>query len=162
MGLKCVLTGQVLLPAVAAMTEATWEDKAWKHSWMPKKGDRAAILQLHKMKYHDQLCQDMGVNHRRKGWNLLAEVFAPYSAADYAGLFTEGREGSSTMPLLITTLFLALVCFIATGSVKSACAAGVASLSVPTLVDATNGTRRVLLQLALACKHSFKGSPLLV
>merc|ERR1711972_134745 len=116
MGLKCVLTGQVLLPAVAAMTEATAAEKAWKRSWMPAKGDRAAILQLHKMKYHDQLCQDMGVNHKRKGWNLLAEVFAPYSAADYAGLFTEGREGSSTMLLLVTTLFLALVCFIATGS----------------------------------------------
>merc|ERR1712019_134141 len=56
-------------------------------SWMPKKGDRAAILQLHKMSYHDQLCRDMGVSPLRKGWNLLAEVFAPYSAADYVGLF---------------------------------------------------------------------------
>merc|ERR1712039_26029 len=137
-------------------------EKAWKRSWMPAKGDRAAILQLHKMKYHDQLCKDMGVNHKRKGWNLLAEVFAPYSAADYASLFTEGREGSSTMLLLITSLFLAMVCLIATGSMKSACAAGVASLFVPTLVDATLGTLRVLLQFALACKQSFKGSPLLV
>lgn len=55
---------------------------------MPKKGDRAAILQLHKIAYHDQLCRDMCLNPWRKGWNLLAECFAPYSAADYTGLFT--------------------------------------------------------------------------
>merc|ERR1712039_852611 len=57
----------------------------------PKKGDRAAILQLHKMAYHDQLCRDMGVNPLRKGWNLLSEVFAPYSAADYVGLFARSE-----------------------------------------------------------------------
>merc|ERR1711862_249226 len=65
---------------------------AWKASWMPGKADRAAILQLHKMKYHDQLCMDMGVNHLRKGWNLLAEAFAPYSAHDYAALFACGMQ----------------------------------------------------------------------
>jgi dimethylaniline monooxygenase (N-oxide forming) len=160
--LRRVLSGRVNLPSTDTMEATVAQDKAWKHSWMPKKGDRAAILQLHKMKYHDQLCQDMGANHKRKGWNLLAEVFAPYSAADYAGLFTEGREGSSTMLLLIASLFLAMVCLIAIGSVKSACAAGVASLFVPTLVDATLGTLRALLQFALAFKQSFKGSPLLV
>merc|ERR1712060_785676 len=127
--------GRLSLPSIEAMEDAIETDKSWKRSWMPKKGDRAAILQLHKMQYHDQLVKDMGFNHKRKGWNLLAEVFAPYSAADYAGLFTEEREGSSTMLLLITTLFLAMVCFIATGSAKNACAAGVASLFVPTLWD---------------------------
>merc|ERR1711862_610138 len=30
---------------------------------------------------------DIGVNPLRKGWNVLAELFAPYSAADYRGLF---------------------------------------------------------------------------
>merc|ERR1711879_987109 len=139
-----VLSGKVNLPSTDTMEATVAQDKAWKHSWMPKKGDRAAILQLHKMKYHDQLCQDMGVNHKRKGWNLLAEIFAPYSAADYAGLFTEGREGPSTMLLLITALFLAMVCLIATGSVKSACTAGAAAILVPTLVDATVCTLRVL------------------
>merc|ERR1712107_683534 len=67
-------------------------ERTWKRSWMPKKGDRAAILQLHKMAYHDQLCKDMAVNPRRKGWNLLAETFAPYSAADYVDLFPRSDE----------------------------------------------------------------------
>jgi len=75
--LRRVLTGQISLPSAEAMGQTIAKEQAWKRSWMPKKGDRAAILQLHKMAYHDQLCRDMGVNARRKGWNLLAETFAP-------------------------------------------------------------------------------------
>jgi len=47
------------------------------------------------MKYHDQLCMDMGENHLRKGWNLLAEAFAPYTACDYAALFPGGKQEHS-------------------------------------------------------------------
>merc|ERR1712217_524287 len=86
--LRHVLTGQAALPSLEAMEKTIVTEQAWKRSWMPKKGDRAAILQLHKIAYHDQLCRDMGVNTLRKGWNLLAEVFAPYSDADYTDLFT--------------------------------------------------------------------------
>merc|ERR1711988_1401261 len=85
--LRRVLTGHVALPSLEAMEKTIAKEQAWKRSWMPKKGDRAAILQLHKMAYHDQLCRDMGVSPLRKGWNLLSEVFAPYSAGDYVGLF---------------------------------------------------------------------------
>merc|ERR1711974_595850 len=148
--LRHVLSGEVTLPSPDAMEATVVQDKEWKQSWMPKKGDRAAILQLHKMKYHDQLCQDMGANHKRKGWNLLAEVFAPYSAADYAGLFTDRREGSSATLVLFTTVFLAMICLIVTGSVKHACIAGVATMVAPTLVDAAVSTLRALLQFTLA------------
>merc|ERR1711988_823953 len=97
-----VLCGQTQLPPAHAMAKDIEAAKAWKESWMPKKGDRAAILQLHKMKYHDQLCIDMGVSHLRKGWNLLAEIFAPYSAADYASLFSgPTRNRSSGFPVLL-------------------------------------------------------------
>jgi dimethylaniline monooxygenase (N-oxide forming) len=100
--LSHVLCGQMLLPSVQTMAREVSTAKAWKESWMPKKADRAAILQLHKMKYHDQLCIDMGVNHLRKGWNLLAEIFAPYSAADYAALFTEAKHVRySDFPVLL-------------------------------------------------------------
>merc|ERR1712061_236405 len=87
--LRHVLTCHVALPSVEAMDSVIETERAWKRSWMPKKGDRAAILQLHKMAYHDQLCKDMGVNPCRKGWNLLAETFAPSSAADYTDLFAK-------------------------------------------------------------------------
>merc|ERR1712066_1119420 len=86
--LRRVLTGQVALPSLDAMEKTIEAEQDWKRSWMPKKGDRAAILQLHKIAYHDQLCRDMCVNPWRKGWNLLAECFAPYSAVDYVDLFT--------------------------------------------------------------------------
>merc|ERR1711879_931694 len=85
--LKQVLTGRVALPSLEVMEKTIAKEQAWKRSWMPKKGDRAAILQLHKMAYHDQLCRDIGVTPYRKGWNFLAEAFSPYSAADYRGLF---------------------------------------------------------------------------
>merc|ERR1712232_1280919 len=100
--LRRVLSGQVQLPPVCAMAKDIDASRAWKESWMPKKGDRAAILQLHKMKYHDQLCIDMGVSHFRKGWNVLAEIFAPYSAADYASLFLgQMQKRSSGFPVLL-------------------------------------------------------------
>merc|ERR1712050_774787 len=122
-------------PSADTMEATVAQDKAWKHSWLPKKGDRAAILQLHKMKYHDQLCKDMGVNHRHKGWNLLAEIFAPYSAADYAGLFTTEREPCGAMYVVIMCVILFAVVFAGTGSAKAASASGVATLAVPTIVD---------------------------
>ena len=37
-------------------------------------------------RYHDQICKDIGVPHRRKG-NPLAELFMPYNADDYKDLF---------------------------------------------------------------------------
>merc|ERR1711870_45655 len=98
--LKQVLIGQVALPSLEVMEQTIEKEQAWKRSWMPKKGDRAAILQLHKMAYHDQLCRDMGVNPRRKGWNLLAEVFAPYSAADYTDLFANEEATGKAVALL--------------------------------------------------------------
>jgi cation diffusion facilitator CzcD-associated flavoprotein CzcO len=102
--LRQVLCGKVQLPSVSAMAKHIDASRTWKESWMPKKGDRAAILQLHKMKYHDQLCIDMGVNHLRKGWNVLAEIFAPYAAADYAPLFSgRTQKRSSGFPVLLNS-----------------------------------------------------------
>lgn len=86
MWLQRVLTGAVTLPSRAHMEQTVEKDQAWKRSWMPATSDRAAILQLHMTKYHDQLCKDVGVPHRRKG-NPLAEMFMPLTARDYAGLF---------------------------------------------------------------------------
>jgi cation diffusion facilitator CzcD-associated flavoprotein CzcO len=105
--LSQVLSGQMKLPSIQAMARDIEVAKAWKQSWMPKKADRAAILQLHKIKYHDQLCIDMGVNPLRKGWNFLAEMFAPYSAADYAALFAPGHDRRTRFPVLLRNTQLA-------------------------------------------------------
>merc|ERR1712054_323684 len=64
--LRRVLEGRVILPSATAMATSIESEQKWKRSWMPAKGDRASILQLHKMKYHDRLCKDMGESHLRK------------------------------------------------------------------------------------------------
>lgn len=87
--LQRMLTGEMNLPKPSAMEKIIEKEQAWKRSWMPPSSARAAIWQLHMMKYHDRLCQDMGVCHRRKGVNVVGEVFAPYCAADYASLFAK-------------------------------------------------------------------------
>lgn len=82
-----VLDGKIQLPTRGRMVRQIEQEQAWKRTWMPGTSARASIFQLHMMKYHDQLCKDMGENNRRKGANLLAEAFAPYTAKDYAGIF---------------------------------------------------------------------------
>merc|ERR1711972_883898 len=151
--LRHVLTGHVALPSVEAMDSVIETERAWKRSWMPKKGDRAAILQLHKMSYHDQLCKDMAVNPCRKGWNVLAETFAPYSAADYVDLFPrsdeavasaaemEARQGGlcakvaarAVLAAALVAGVLALLAF--GGSLKGASGAGAVVLATPALFD---------------------------
>jgi len=85
--LQKMLTGQMKLPKAADMQRIVEKEQAWKRSWMPASSARASIWQLHMMTYHDNLCQDMHVKHKRKGYNVLAEIFAPYSAIDYKDLF---------------------------------------------------------------------------
>merc|ERR1711972_1096648 len=151
--LRHVLTGHVALPSVEAMDSVIETERAWKRSWMPKKGDRAAILQLHKMSYHDQLCKDMAVNPCRKGWNFLAETFAPYSAADYVDLFPRSDEAVASAAEMearrgglcarveaCAVLFMAFVAvvlaFLASGgSLKGTSLAGAVVLATPTLFD---------------------------
>lgn len=86
--LQQVLSGKVELPNQSGkMMQVIEKEQAWKRTWMPGTSARASIFQLHMMKYHDQLVKDMGEPHRRKGANFLAEIFAPYRAADYKSLF---------------------------------------------------------------------------
>jgi len=85
--LRRVLAGEVKLPSSVSMQAEVDGEAAWKRSWMPASSARASLWQLHMMKYHDSLCMDMGVPHKRKGLNVVSEVFAPYTAADYAELF---------------------------------------------------------------------------
>jgi dimethylaniline monooxygenase (N-oxide forming) len=84
--LKRVLSGEVQLPTAGLMEKTIEKEQAWKRTWMPGTSARASIWQLHMMKYHDTLCKDMQVPHKRKS-NPLAELFMPYQANDYAAIF---------------------------------------------------------------------------
>merc|ERR1712003_583694 len=86
--LQHVISRKVRLPRRSTMQQVVEKEQAWKRSRMPASSARASIWQLHMMKYHDNLCKDMQVPCRRKGWNIIAELFVPYSAADYKKLFS--------------------------------------------------------------------------
>merc|ERR1712224_238812 len=85
--LQKMLTGEMQIPKKTEMQRIVEKEQAWKRSWMPPSSARASIWQLHMMTYHDNLCKDMQVRHKRKGGNFVAEIFVPYSAADYKDLF---------------------------------------------------------------------------
>jgi dimethylaniline monooxygenase (N-oxide forming) len=113
--LQRLLTGELRLPCGGDMEMAVGRDRAWKRSWMPASSARAAIWQLHMMRYHDGLLKDMGERCKRKGLNLLAEVFAPYSASDYRDLFSlaarpnggeeaSRAEASAKLPMLLSAM----------------------------------------------------------
>lgn len=85
--LRNLLAGTFSLPSRGRMERAVELERAWKRTWMPPTSARASLFQLHMPKYHDQLVKDLGAPHLRKGSNKLAEVFQPYSAADYKDLF---------------------------------------------------------------------------
>jgi dimethylaniline monooxygenase (N-oxide forming) len=144
--LRQVLSRKLELPSIVDMDATVAREQEWKQSWMPGKGDRAAILQLHKMKYHDQLCRDMGVNHRRKGCNLLAEVFAPYTATDYSELFVGEVERRGFALILIISVVLATFSWTVTGSTKVSTIVGLLSLVAPTLVDVISCMLQALVQ----------------
>merc|ERR1712207_95312 len=54
---------RIELPERQRMLARIEKMQAWKRSWMPATSARAAILQLHMLKYHDRLVKDMGEKH---------------------------------------------------------------------------------------------------
>lgn len=107
--LQRVLSQKIVLPSSGKMTQALEREQAWKRSWMPATNARASIWQLHMMQYHDSLCKDMGTDHRRKGLNVLKEVFVPYEATDYADIF-DAKEKKT--PEFVFTAIDGVVLFI--------------------------------------------------
>jgi len=60
--------------------------KAWKRTWMPDTPARASLILLHQTHFHDRLLKDMGVAHRRRGANVLAELFTAQVSQHYDGI----------------------------------------------------------------------------
>ena len=70
----------------ASMEAEVTAIKAWKRKWMPETSARASLILLHQTHFHDRLMKDMGLPHRRKGMNILAELLMPYTSEDYNGV----------------------------------------------------------------------------
>jgi dimethylaniline monooxygenase (N-oxide forming) len=102
--LASLLSGDIskgpLLPSPDEQQAEVDDTKAWKKSFMPKTKSRGALLQLHMLKYHDDLLTDIKVSPYRKlagcggafnPLNWVAELIAPYEPGDYSKLF-KNRE----------------------------------------------------------------------
>ncbi|KAG1670104.1 hypothetical protein FOA52_013680 [Chlamydomonas sp. UWO 241] len=87
-----LLTGQTKLPTRSEMLADVTAQRRWRCKVMPGQRQRGSSVMLYMQDYHDQLVKDMGASPRRKTGPLkaLLEVFKPYTAADYEGLFEAG------------------------------------------------------------------------
>eukprot|EP00960_Hanusia_phi_P043208 755928-Hanusia_phi.AAC.1 len=78
-----LLSGDMKQPEPSMISDEINKMKEWKRSWMPFTTSRAGIILAHWIHYHDELLKDMKIQHRRKGSNYFAEIFAPYEPSDY-------------------------------------------------------------------------------
>lgn len=98
--LEAVLSGDLQLPTVEEMEDRSARVAAWKRANTNFEPQRGFSTSNHFHQYFDVLLGDLGVNPRRKR-NVMAEIFSPYNAADYAGVAEEYRQGRAkrTSPL---------------------------------------------------------------
>ncbi|MEE9254633.1 MAG: NAD(P)-binding domain-containing protein [Pseudomonadales bacterium] len=85
-----LIAGRHQLPSHEAMRDDIRTMKAWKRGFMPPGPERAGRLNLHMLRYHDDLMRDMGERRYRKTgfFKPIRELFDPYRARDYADVIS--------------------------------------------------------------------------
>ncbi|XBJ06541.1 hypothetical protein VPH35_012184 [Triticum aestivum] len=78
------LHGSFRLPSIQSMEENIIEWDKYMKRYASTHFRRSCIAQVHIL-CNDQLCQDMGINHKRKN-GFLADWVLPYGPADYGGI----------------------------------------------------------------------------
>ena len=90
--IEALTSGDLVLPPVAEMEERSARVADWKRANTNFEPQRGFTTSNHFHQYFDTLLGDLGVNPRRKK-NAIAEIFAAYDAADYAGVAGEYLAG---------------------------------------------------------------------
>ncbi|MEO8758840.1 MAG: NAD(P)/FAD-dependent oxidoreductase [Devosia sp.] len=90
--IEAVTSGDLVLPPLAEMEERSERIAAWKRANTNFEPQRGFTTSNHFHQYFDTLLGDLDVNPRRKA-NGVSEIFAPYDAADYAGVAGEYEAG---------------------------------------------------------------------
>jgi dimethylaniline monooxygenase (N-oxide forming) len=98
--IEALISGDLQLPSSTDMEQSSARVAAWKRANTNFEPQRGFTTSNHFHQYFDVLLGDLAVNPRRKK-NRMAEIFASYNAADYAGVAEEYRQGRAkrTTPL---------------------------------------------------------------
>jgi dimethylaniline monooxygenase (N-oxide forming) len=102
--LSALLRGELELPSTEVMLASIERVRAWKRAHIEFEPSRSCATSTRYQQYLDVMLGDLGFSPYRKS-NALAEVFARYSAADYAGLLDEfERRRANEGPLKLRPL----------------------------------------------------------
>ena len=100
---SALLRGDLALPAVTEMERCMAALQAWKREHTLYEPSRSCATNTRFHQHLDVLLGDLGLRPYRKK-NPIAELFGPYVAADYAGLFEEYERNRTTQVLPRTPL----------------------------------------------------------
>lgn len=80
--LVAILKDEIVLPDKKLMLDQIEQMKTWKRRIIPNQRERASLITVHVLHYHDELLCDLGINCKRKN-NVISEIFDGYSPSDY-------------------------------------------------------------------------------
>jgi cation diffusion facilitator CzcD-associated flavoprotein CzcO len=95
--LAAVLRGDLVLPAPEEMERRIADIVRWKRENVLYEPSRGAAVSTRFHQYLDVMLGDLGLSPHRKS-NPLAELVAPYSAGDYAGVLDEYQRSRAASP----------------------------------------------------------------
>jgi hypothetical protein len=102
--LAALWRGELVLPPVEQMERDVEHVRNWKRANIHFEPSRACAVNTRFQQYIDIMLTDLGQSPYRKLPNVLAEIFAAYCPADYAGvvdahLGTTRNRALTTVPL---------------------------------------------------------------
>ena len=94
--LSAVVNGEMQLPSIEEMEQTIEYVRQWKRDNIHFEPSRSCAVSTRYQQYLDILLQDLGLSPNRKLPNPVAEIFARYSASDFAGLVQEYEKTLQT------------------------------------------------------------------
>ena len=104
--LAALWRGELELPPMEQMERDIEHVRSWKRAHIQFEPSRGCAVNTRYQQYLDIMLADLGISPYRKLPNVLAEVFAPYRPADYAGVvdeFLATRPATPRVPVALPT-----------------------------------------------------------
>ena len=97
--LAALWRGELTLPPAEQMERDVEHVRAWKRANIHFEPSRACAVNTRFQQYLDIMLADLGQSPYRRLPNVVAEIFAPYRPADYAGVVDEYLRKARNKPL---------------------------------------------------------------